>query len=196
MITNILIVGVGGQGTLLASRVLGHLAGEKGLECKLSEVHGMSQRGGSVVTYVRIGKEVHSPLIAEGEADYILAFEQLEGYRYRHYLKDDGTIILNTQKIMPMPVIIGQQAYPNGIPERMEQEGIKLITIDALSLAEQAGNTRTVNTVILGRFMKEFGLFLEETKAIIKSVVPAKVVDVNLKAAELGYNSEENNENK
>ena len=105
--TSVLIVGVGGQGTLLASRILGEFAAEMGLECKLSEVHGMSQRGGSVVTHVRFGTEVNSPIVAEGDADYILAFEQLEAFRYRHFLKDEGTIIMNTQKIMPMPVILG-----------------------------------------------------------------------------------------
>ncbi len=187
---SVLIVGVGGQGTLLASRVLGKLAEEKGLQCKLSEVHGMAQRGGSVVTHVRIGDLVNSPIITEGEADYILAFEQLEGFRYRHFLKDDGTIILNRQQIMPMPVIIGQQAYPTAIPDRIRAEGLKLIDLDALELATEAGNTRTVNTVILGRFMKELGIFKEEAKAIIKAVVPAKVVEVNMIAAEKGYDSE------
>ena len=185
--TSVLIVGVGGQGTLLASRILGEFAAEIGLECKLSEVHGMSQRGGSVVTHVRFGNEVNSPIVAEGEADYILAFEQLEAFRYRHFLKDEGTIIMNTQKIMPMPVILGNTPYPANIGERLRGEGLNLIEVDALKIAEDVGNSRTINTVILGCFMKMLGVEQALAEKIITAVVPQRFLEINLSAFKRGY---------
>ena len=185
--TSVLIVGVGGQGTLLASRILGEFAAEMGLECKLSEVHGMSQRGGSVVTHVRFGTEVNSPIVAEGDADYILAFEQLEAFRYRHFLKDEGTIIMNTQKIMPMPVILGTTPYPANIPDRLKGEGLNLVEIDALTIAEEIGNSRTVNTIILGCFMKMLKVEEETAVKILTAVVPQKVLEINLVAFKKGY---------
>ncbi|MFW5780316.1 MAG: indolepyruvate oxidoreductase subunit beta, partial [Bacillota bacterium] len=136
---NILIVGVGGQGTLLASKILGSFAHMEKKECKLSEVHGMSQRGGSVVTHVRIGDKVFSPLVSEGEADIVLAFEKLEGLRWRHYLKKDGHLIINDQEIMPMPVIIGMMDYPKNVYKIFEDEGINYIKVNALEKAKQKG---------------------------------------------------------
>ena len=136
---NIMIVGVGGQGTLLASRLLGAVLPGMGYDVKISEVHGMSQRGGSVVTYVRYGEKVSSPIIDKGEADFILAFEQLEAARYVSYLKPNGKIIMNTQKIDPMPVITGAMDYPEAIPEKIKALGIDIIPVDALSMAEEAG---------------------------------------------------------
>ncbi len=186
---NILIVGVGGQGTLLASRIIGRLAVDAGLDVKMSEVHGMSQRGGSVVTYVRFDKTVFSPLIAKGSADVILAFEELETYRYIDYLKEGGMIIANEQKIMPMPVITGVQTYPEGLLERIKNKGLKLIHLDALEAARQAGNEKTVNVVLLGLLAKVLGesFSREAWLAALKATVPEKVLPVNLKAFDIGY---------
>lgn len=185
---NILIVGVGGQGTLLASRILGSIADILNLDCKLSEVHGMAQRGGSVVTHTKIAPEVTSPIIAEGEADIILAFEQLEALRARHFLKKGGTIIVNTQKILPMPVITGAKKYPENIIESMKNEGLKVVAVDALTLAENIGNVKTVNTIILGVMAKQIGLNFEIISEALKNSVPAKILEINQKALSLGYN--------
>ena len=149
MTKNIMIVGVGGQGTLLASRILGNTVIGEGYDVKLSEVHGMSQRGGSVVTYVKYGEEVYSPIIGEGEADIILAFEMLEAYRALPYLKKGGVMIANTQNISPMPVITGAMQYPENIAEKLEEK-INLVKVDALELAKKAGNIKAVNVVLIG----------------------------------------------
>ena len=148
--TNIMIVGVGGQGTLLASRIMGAVTMERGFDAKLSEVHGMSQRGGSVVTYVKYGDKVYSPVIDKGEADYILAFEPLEAARYVTNLKKDGCMIVNDQQILPMPVITGSMAYPENIVEKMRAVGARVLSYDALALATQAGLPRAVNVVLIG----------------------------------------------
>ncbi len=184
---NILIVGVGGQGTLLASRVLGKFAEIKGYSCKLSEVHGMAQRGGSVVTHVRMGDKVFSPIIAEGDADFIIAFEELEGLRARHFLKEGGELLLNTQQIMPMPVIIGAKKYPQGIVEKIKKEGINVLEMDALKIANECGNSRAVNTVMIGMLLRRLCVDKDTAKEIIKAVVPAKLLDVNMVAVERGY---------
>ena len=136
---SVMIVGVGGQGTLLASRLLGAAMTAKGFDVKVSEVHGMSQRGGSVVTYVRYGEKVYSPIIEEGEADIILAFEQLEAARYLPYLKKGGAVVVNTQKMDPMPVVTGAAQYPEGVLDAIAAKGVQVLAVDALSLAEQAG---------------------------------------------------------
>ncbi len=184
---NILIVGVGGQGTLLASRVLGKYAEMKGYSCKLSEVHGMAQRGGSVVTHVRMGEKVFSPIIAEGDADYIIAFEELEGLRARHFLKEGGELLLNTQRIKPMPVIIGAAKYPSGIVERIKKDGINVLDMEALNLATECGSSRAVNTVMLGMLLRRLLVDKDTAKEIITSVVPAKLLEVNLCAVIKGY---------
>ena len=152
---NIMIVGVGGQGTLLASRILGAAAQNIGQDVKLSEVHGMSQRGGSVVTYVKYGEKIASPIIEFGGADIILAFEQLEAYRYMPYLKKGGTYITNTQKTDPMPVICGNAKYPENIVDKIKNAGIDIISCDALSLAKEAGNVKAVNVVLIGVLAKQ-----------------------------------------
>ena len=188
MSKNIMIVGVGGQGTLLASRILGNVAIGEGYDVKLSEVHGMSQRGGSVVTYVKYGEKVYSPIIDEGEADIILAFEMLEAYRSMPYLKKDGVMIVNTQKIDPMPVIIGAAEYPEDIEEKMSEK-IKLQAVDALALARKAGNIKAVNVVLIGVMAKNTEIAYEKWIETIKTTVPEKFLEVNLKAFELGYNS-------
>ena len=184
---NIMIVGVGGQGTLLASRILGNTVISEGYDVKVSEVHGMSQRGGSVVTYVKYGDKVYSPIIDKGEADIILAFEKLEAYRAMPYLKKDGLIICNDQEINPMPVIIGATTYPENIFEKMKKK-VNLKVIDAYSLAKEAGNAKSVNVVLIGVLAKSTNIAYEKWIEILKSTVPAKLLDVNLKAFDLGYN--------
>ncbi len=186
---NVMIVGVGGQGSLLASKLLGRLLTEEGYDVKVSEVHGMSQRGGSVVTYVRFGDKVYSPVISEGEADYIVSFEKLEGARYISCLREGGTIVVNTQQIDPMPVIIGAQDYPEDILDVVGAKGIHVDAMDALSLAEQAGSSKAVNIVLMGRLAKYFDIDYSKWIAAIESIVKPKFVEMNKKAFELGYNA-------
>ena len=175
---SIMIVGVGGQGTLLASRILGSVLGTAGYEVKVSEVHGMSQRGGSVVTYIRYGEKVYSPVIEKGQADMIVSFEQLEAARYVSYLKKGGTIITNTQKISPMPVITGAAEYPDGIIDKIKAMGINIIAVDALSAAEKAGSARAVNVVLMGVLSKVLpGIELDAWKKAVEKCVPAKVIE-------------------
>ncbi len=184
---NIMIVGVGGQGTLLASRILGNLIIGEGYDVKVSEVHGMSQRGGSVVTYVKYGEKVFSPIIDKGEADIILAFEKLEAYRYLPYLKKDGTIIVNNQEIDPMPVIIGAAKYPENIIEKISEKA-KLIEVDAITKARELGNARVVNVILIGLLAKSMDVSYEKWINTIRSTVPEKFLDVNLRAFNIGYN--------
>ena len=183
---NIMIVGVGGQGSLLASKLLGQLLLSKGYDIKVSEVHGMSQRGGSVVTYVRYGDKVFSPVIDKGQADIIISFELLEAARWTEYLKPGGKLIANTQQINPMPVIIGAAQYPENLVEKMRDAGIDLDAMDALSLAEQAGTAKAVNLVLLGRLSRYFDFTQDEWMAAIEKGVPAKFLEVNKKAFTLG----------
>ena len=186
---NIMIVGVGGQGSLLASKLLGRLLLTKGYDIKVSEVHGMSQRGGSVVTYVRFGDKVYSPIIDKGEADFVISFELLEAVRYTEYLKKGAKVITNTQKINPMPVITGAAKYPEDLEGKMVAAGVDLDVIDALSLAEEAGSSKAVNIVLLGRLSKYFDFTLEEWMTAIEQSVPAKFLELNKKAFELGRNA-------
>lgn len=187
---NIMIVGVGGQGTLLASKLLGRLLLSKNYDIKVSEVHGMSQRGGSVVTYVRYGDKVYSPVIDKGEADVIVSFEILEAARWTEYLKKGGVIITNTQQVNPMPVITGAQEYPKDLENKIKDLGINLDAIDALSLAEKAGNSKAVNIVLLGRLSKLFDFTEEEWMEAIEQSVPAKFLELNKKAFLLGRDYE------
>ena len=184
---NVMIVGVGGQGTLLASRILGNIVIDLGYDVKVSEVHGMSQRGGSVVTYVKYGEKIYSPIIDKGEADVILAFEMLEAYRALPYLNKNGKIIANTQQINPMPVITGAAKYPENIDKKLEKVA-KCEFVDALALAKEAGNIKAVNVVLIGVFAKESDIPYDKWIEVIKKTVPAKLLEVNLKAFELGYN--------
>ncbi len=186
MEVSIMIVGVGGQGTLLASRILGNLALELGYDVKVSEVHGMSQRGGSVVTYVKYGEKVNSPIIDEGGADLILAFEELEAYRYLPYLKKGGRMICNAQNIDPMPVIIGAMEYPDEIIKKIKEKDIDIISVDAAKLALEAGNIKTANVVLIGLLSQSMDIPEETWLAALKQTVPAKAIDVNLKAFALG----------
>ena len=184
---NIMIVGVGGQGTLLASRILGNAVIRKGYDVKVSEVHGMSQRGGSVVTYVKFGDAVHSPIIDKGEADIILAFECLEAYRALPWLKKGGKMIVNDQMINPMPVITGAADYPADILTKLGV-AVDLTAVDALSLAQKAGNAKAVNVVLIGVMAKNTEIPYEEWVETIKATVPPKFLEANLKAFDLGYN--------
>lgn len=187
---NIMIAGVGGQGSLLASRILGSLAIAKGFDVKVSEVHGMAQRGGSVVTYVRYsGTKVASPVICEGEADFLICFEQLEAARWLTYMKPNGVLITNTQSILPMPVISGAEEYPTDIINNICKKGINVIALDALKLAAEAGSEKAVNVVLIGAFARfcEFGR--DEVEQCIKQCVPPKFLQINMKAFELGYNA-------
>ncbi|MCI8977602.1 indolepyruvate oxidoreductase subunit beta [bacterium 1xD8-48] len=183
---NIMIVGVGGQGTLLASKLLGRLLLGKGYDVKVSEVHGMSQRGGSVVTYVRWGERVFSPIIDRGQADCILSFELLEAARYTEYLKPEGRIIVNSQQINPMPVIAGMAEYPENLEQTMKAAGINVDALDALSLAQEAGSSKAVNLVLMGRLSRHFDFTQEEWMEAIEQSVPPKFLELNKKAFELG----------
>lgn len=186
---NIMIVGVGGQGSLLASKLLGRLLLDRGYDVKVSEVHGMSQRGGSVVTYVRYGDRVDSPVIDKGEADYIVSFELLEAARWLPYLKADGQIVTSTQTIDPMPVITGAAAYPENLVEKMRSAGAKVDALDCLSLAEQAGSSKAVNIVLLGRLSHYFGVEDADWIAAMEAVIPPKFLELNKKAFALGKNA-------
>lgn len=184
---SILIVGVGGQGTLLTSRILGSVAMELGYDVKMSELHGMSQRGGSVVTYVKMGEKVNSPIIEEQEADIILAFEELEGLRWNRFLKRDGLMVLNTQKIDPMPVIIRKAEYPKNIREKLGEAYPETILINALDMARNLGNVKVVNVIMLGKIARILEIDEELFLKAIKESVPAKLLDLNKEAFAAGY---------
>lgn len=186
---NIIIVGVGGQGTLLASKILGDLFIKKGYDVKVSEVHGMSQRGGSVITYVRFGDKVYSPVVDEGEADYIVSFEILETARWLSYLKKDGQIVTNISEIDPMPVITGAAEYPENLTEKIKAKGVKLDVLDCLSLAKEAGSAKAVNVVLLGRLSHYFDIDDALWQETIEKNVPKKFLELNKKAFELGKNA-------
>ena len=183
---NIMIVGVGGQGSLLASKLLGRLLLTKGYDIKVSEVHGMSQRGGSVVTYVRYGDKVYSPVIDKGEADFIVCFELLEAARWTEYLKKDGIIVTNTQQINPMPVITGAAQYPDALVEKMLSANLHVEAIDALKLANEAGSAKAVNIVLMGHLSRPFDFDLSEWMDAIEKSVPPKFLELNKKAFLLG----------
>jgi indolepyruvate ferredoxin oxidoreductase beta subunit len=184
---NIMIVGVGGQGSLLASRMIGTAALKSSYDVKVSEVHGMSQRGGSVVTYVKLGKSVSSPLIEKGEGDIIISFEILEALRWTDYLKEDGKIIVNNQAINPMPVIIGREKYPSNILENLDSFCNNVICIKALEIAKELGNTKVVNIILIGILAKISSIKKDIWLETLKDIVPSKFYDINKKAFEIGY---------
>ena len=186
---NIVIAGVGGQGTLLASRWLGCIAENLGLDVKISEVHGMSQRGGSVVTYVRMAPKVFSALIEQKGADYILAFEQLEALRVLPYVREGGTIFVNTQKILPMPVIIGSAEYPENIPQTLRKRA-QVVEIDALKMARKAGNERTVNTVLIGALAAYLPYSKQIWQIALEAAIPEQLLEVNRIAFEMSYDKQ------
>ena len=183
----IVICGVGGQGSLLASKLLGKVLVNEGYDIKVSEVHGMSQRGGSVITYVRYGDKVYSPVVQSGEADFVISFERIEAARYAHLLKKGGIIITNTQRIDPMPVIIGAAEYPESILDELTAKGVQIEAMDALSLAEQAGSAKAVNIVLMGQLAKHFHIDYDKWITAIEQTVKPQFVEMNKKAFELGY---------
>ena len=185
---NIIIVGVGGQGSLLASKILGHLLLNAGFDVKVSEVHGMSQRGGSVITYVRFGDKVYSPVVDRGQADFIVSFEILETARWLSYLKSGGQIVTNTQQIDPMPVITGATEYPADLVEKIRAQGIKIDAMDCLTLARQAGSAKAVNIVLLGRLSHYFDISEAAWQNSLQANVPPKFLQINQRAFELGKN--------
>ena len=185
--TNIMITGVGGQGSLLASRILGNTFMSLGYDVKVSEVHGMSQRGGSVVTYVKYGDEVASPVICKGEADFLISFELLEAARWLPYLKKDGVVVTSTQSINPMPVIMGVKEYPENIAEKIEAKGIKLMKADALAVAEECGSSKASNVVLIGMFAKHSDIPKEVFLKAVEQSVPAKFKELNIEAFNKGY---------
>lgn len=187
---NIMIVGVGGQGTLLTSRILGGLTIQAGYDVKLSEVHGMAQRGGSVVTFVRYGDKVYEPIVEEGQADVLIAFEKLEALRYAHFLKENGAIVVNDQRIDPMPVVIGAEEYPQDILEELSKT-YRIYRVDAIDEAKKLGNNKVFNVIVLGIAARHMEFSKEEWLSVIEKTVPAKTIDINKKAFELGYNLEQ-----
>jgi Pyruvate:ferredoxin oxidoreductase and related 2-oxoacid:ferredoxin oxidoreductases, gamma subunit len=189
MIKNIMIVGVGGQGSLLASRVLGHAAMEAGYDVKVSEVHGMSQRGGSVVTYVRYGEKVDSPVICEGEADVILSFEIMEAARWLPCLKRGGTMVTSNQVIKPMPVITGAAVYPDELDAKIKALGVNIICADAPAIANEAGSERASNVALIGMASHVLGFDTKVLRDAVAACVPAKALDINLKAYDMGIDA-------
>ncbi len=188
MTRNIMIVGVGGQGTLLTSRIIGKTALEKGYDVKISEVHGMAQRGGSVVTFVRYGDKVSEPVVEEGQADVIIAFERLEALRYSHFLKKDGVIVVNDCRIDPMTVVIGAKEYPENIIEDLKKDHT-VYSIDAQKIAIELGNSKVLNSVVLGFAAEHVGFDMNSWISVIESTVPPKTIEINKKAFFAGYDA-------
>lgn len=186
---NILLVGVGGQGTILASKILAEAGLLQGYDVKMTEIHGMAQRGGSVVTQVRMADQVSSPLIESGQADYLVAFEQLEALRWLHFLKPDGKAVVNSQKINPMTVITGAATYPEGVLEQILQAAPGSRVVDALHIARELGNMRVVNVVLLGALAKAMIIPMEHWQKALETTVPARFLDLNRRAFDLGYRS-------
>lgn len=184
-VTSVLLVGVGGQGTILASKILTMGLIENGYDVKMSEVHGMSQRGGSVSTQVRFGQKVDAPIIGEGTADILVSFEEMEAARYAKYLKEDGKIVVNTYRIPSMPILSGAKEYPENIVEEMKKK-VPVMTLDATQIASDIGNPKSANVVLLGALVKALGLMDIDWKAIVAKVVKPKFIDVNLKAFDAG----------
>ena len=183
---NIMIVGVGGQGTLLTSRILGGITVDAGYDVKLSEVHGMAQRGGSVVTFVRYGEKVAEPIVEEGQADLLIAFETLEAKRYAHFLKKDGVLVVNEQRIDPITVVTGAATYPEGIVEELEKEHT-VYKINAMDEALKLGNSKVFNIIVLGMAAKHMDFSKEDWLKVIEKTVPPKTVEINKKAFLLGF---------
>lgn len=183
---NIMIVGVGGQGTLLTSRILGGIIQAAGYDVKLSEVHGMAQRGGSVVTFVRYGDKVYEPIVEEGQADVLIAFEKLEAMRYAHFLKKEGVLIVNDQEMDPMPVVTGAAEYPKGILETLKKT-YNVVAVDAMAEAKKLGNPRVFNTIIIGVAAKSMDFEEKQWLEVIEATVPQKTVELNQRAFQTGF---------
>ena len=185
--TDILIAGVGGQGTILTGRVIASLAIEEGLDVKTAETHGMAQRGGSVITHVRIGNKVYSPLIPQGDGDILLSFEKMEALRWLPYLSPAGTVIVNTQELEPLPVLTGQSDYTSGILEELESKVKRLIAVDALSIEPVSKNPKMVNTFLLGILAQIMPFEKEKWLKVLEQEIKAKLVDINKQSFEAGW---------
>lgn len=185
-ITNILLVGVGGQGILLASEILSETFMLAGFDVKKSEIHGMSQRGGSVVSHVRYGKEVFSPIVPEGEGDILFGFELMETSRYLSLLKPEGAVIVNDLRIPPPSVLMGQVAYPDGLADQIRNRFPDFLLVDGQKLATEAGNPRAANTVLLGAVSKRLDIAEEFWIKALEKMVPAKALEINRKAFIMG----------
>jgi len=185
-VQNILMVGVGGQGVILASEIISEVMMRAGHDVKKSEVHGMAQRGGSVSSHVRFGPKVYSPLIKKGDADVLFSFELLESVRYLDFLRSDALLIVNNQKVLPPSVTLGADTYPEQLPELLRERFSRVDIVDALDIAKQAGNARALNVAFLGALSKHFGVDENLWKDVISSMLPPKLVDVNIKAFLLG----------
>jgi indolepyruvate ferredoxin oxidoreductase beta subunit len=183
---NIMVVGVGGQGTLLTSRIIGKTALAAGYDVKLSEVHGMAQRGGSVVTFVRFGDAVREPVVEEGSVDVLISFERLEALRYAHFLKPDGKMIINDCRIDPMTVVIGAKTYPEGIIEQLSKDHA-VFSIDGGKIALELGNSKVLNSVVLGLAAKHIGFSEDEWLKVLSETVPQKTIDINVSAFKAGF---------
>lgn len=189
MTTNILLCGVGGQGTLLASNLLAECAMEAGNDVKKSEIHGMAQRGGSVVSHVRFGEKIDSPVIRKGECDILLAFEQLEALRWSEFLRPNGLVICNAQNILPMSVSAGNAVYPKNILEKLGSLSIETISVDAIGKAKELGNQKCLNVVLLGVLARKLSNIDKDIwPKMIEKRVPAKFLELNKKAFESGWN--------
>lgn len=185
-ITNILLVGVGGQGILLASEILAEAFMLAGFDVKKSEIHGMSQRGGSVVSHVRFGKEVFSPVAPEGEGDILFGFELLETCRYLPLLRAGATVIANDYKIAPPSVLLGKTSYPEKLPEKIKGQFPDFLLVDGQGLALKAGDVRAANTVMLGAVSKRLQISDDIWRQALEKMAPRKALDINLKAFALG----------
>ena len=188
MVKSIILVGVGGQGTITTSSILSKGLIEKGYDVKMSEIHGMSQRGGTVVTQIKYGDKVYSPIIGDGEADLIVSFEKLEALRALKFLKEGGTIVTDTREIYPMPVLTGAAKYPEGIIEKLKETVPEVYVVEGYKLAGELGNVKAQNIVLLGALVKKLGLSDIDWKDIIRKSVPEKTVELNLQAFDKGYN--------
>ncbi len=184
--TNILLSGVGGQGIILASKILSKGLIDSGYDVKMSEVHGMAQRGGSVTTQVRFGKEVFSPIIGKGQADILISFEEMETSKWLEFVKPDGKVVINKYKIPSAPILIGKADYPNGAVDDVKSKVDNTQLIDAESIAKEAGSIRAMNVVMVGALVEQLGLDDIDWEAVVRSTVKEKFVDLNLKALELG----------
>jgi indolepyruvate ferredoxin oxidoreductase beta subunit len=185
-VKNILLVGVGGQGTILASKILSKGLVEAGYDVKMSEVHGMSQRGGNVSTQIRYGEKVYSPIIGKGQADLIVAFEKMEALRWIDYLKKDGKMVINDYEIPSVPILMGKEKYPDGIVEGIESLA-KVTVVKAAEIAKDLGNSKMMNVVLLGALIKALGISEVNWQAVIRDSVKENFQEMNIKAFQLGY---------
>ena len=186
MTKNIVLCGVGGQGTVLASKLIAAAAMKKGISVMSAETIGMAQRGGSVVTFVRYGEKVYEPIVEEGQADVLIAFEKLEAMRYAHFLKKDGVMIVNDQRMDPMTVVTGVAEYPENILDTLKKDH-KVVSIDAMDEAKKLGNSRVFNTIIIGVAAKNMDFDKQQWLDVIANTVPPKTVEINQKAFEVGF---------